>query len=102
MTLVSEQAEVIVVGGGQAGLTAGYYLTQANIPFVILHADPRVGDSWRARWDSLTLFTPAVYSGLPGLPFLATLSITQARTPSPTTSSNTPRGSSCRSDTTAA
>ena len=66
---MTEQTEVIVVGGGQAGLTAGYYLTQAKIPFVILHADTRVGDSWRARWDSLTLFTPAVYSDLPGLPF---------------------------------
>jgi cation diffusion facilitator CzcD-associated flavoprotein CzcO len=52
---VTEQAEVLVVGGGQAGLTAGYYLTQAKIPFVILHAGSRVGDSWRARWDSLTL-----------------------------------------------
>jgi putative flavoprotein involved in K+ transport len=66
---VSEQAEVIVVGGGQAGLTVGYYLTQAKIPFVILHAGARVGDSWRQRWDSLTLFTPAVYSALPGLLF---------------------------------
>jgi len=66
---VTEQAAVIVVGGGQAGLTAGYYLTRAKIPFVILHASARVGDSWRERWDSLTLFTPAVYSALPGLPF---------------------------------
>jgi putative flavoprotein involved in K+ transport len=66
---VTEQAEVIVVGGGQAGLAAGYYLTQAKIPFVILHSGSRVGDSWRERWDSLTLFTPAVYSALPGLPF---------------------------------
>ncbi len=66
---MTEQADVIVVGGGQAGLTAGYYLTQAKIPFVILHAGLRVGDSWRQRWDSLTLSTPAVYSGLPGLPF---------------------------------
>ena len=47
---MSEQAEVIVVGGGQAGLTAGYYQTQAKIPFVILHAAARVGDSWRGRW----------------------------------------------------
>jgi putative flavoprotein involved in K+ transport len=60
---------VIVVGGGQAGLTAGYYLTQAKIPFVILHAGSRIGDSWRARWDSLTLFTPALYSALPGMRF---------------------------------
>ena len=66
---MSEQPEVIVVGGGQAGLAAGYYLTQAKIPFVIVHAGTRVGDSWRERWDSLTLFTPAIYSALPGLPF---------------------------------
>jgi len=66
---VTEQTQVIVVGGGQAGLAAGYYLTQAKMPFVILHADSRIGDSWRARWDSLTLFTPAVYSDLPGLSF---------------------------------
>jgi putative flavoprotein involved in K+ transport len=98
---VSEQAEVIVVGGGQAGLTAGYYLTQSKIPFVILHADSRVGDSWRARWDSLTLFTPALYSALPGLRFPGDPSTTQARTPSLATLSNTPTRSSCRSDTTA-
>jgi putative flavoprotein involved in K+ transport len=66
---VTEQPEVIVVGGGQAGLAVGYYLTQAKIPFVILHADSRIGDSWRERWDSLTLFTPAVHSSLPGLRF---------------------------------
>jgi putative flavoprotein involved in K+ transport len=66
---VTAQAEVIVVGGGQAGLTVGYYLTQAKLPFVILHAGARVGDSWRERWHSLTLFTPAAYSTLPGLPF---------------------------------
>jgi putative flavoprotein involved in K+ transport len=66
---VTEQAEVIVVGGGQAALTAGYYLTRANIPFVILDAGSRVGDSWRERWDSLNLFTPALYSALPGLAF---------------------------------
>jgi putative flavoprotein involved in K+ transport len=66
---VSEQAEVVVVGGGQAALAAGYYLSQAKIPFVILHAGSRIGDSWRSRWDSLTLFTPAFYSALPSTRF---------------------------------
>ncbi len=66
---MTDQLEVIVVGGGQAALAAGYYLTEAKIPFVILHADSRVGDSWRQRWDSLTLFTTARYSSLPGLSF---------------------------------
>jgi putative flavoprotein involved in K+ transport len=64
-----ERTEVIVVGGGQAGLAAGYYLKEAKVPFLILDAGPRVGESWRRRWDSLTLFTTARYSALPGLPF---------------------------------
>jgi putative flavoprotein involved in K+ transport len=66
---MSERTEVIVVGGGQAGLTAGYYLRQTGIPFLILDAEPRSGQSWRERWDSLVLFTVARYSELPGLPF---------------------------------
>src|SRR6266700_8240928 len=66
---MAERAEVIVIGGGQAGLAAGYYLAQARIPFLILDAEARTGDSWRRRWDSLELFTAARYSALPGLPF---------------------------------
>ena len=58
-----------MVGGGQAGLAAGYYLSRACIPFVILDANQRIGDSWRRRWDSLQLFTVARYSALPGLLF---------------------------------
>jgi len=61
----------IVIGGGQAGLAAGYYLKRRGLPFVILDANERVGDSWRKRWDSLRLFTPARYDGLPGKPFPA-------------------------------
>lgn len=60
---------VLVVGGGQAGLAAGYYLSRARIPFLIVDAGERVGDSWRRRWDSLELFTVGRYSALPGLPF---------------------------------
>jgi putative flavoprotein involved in K+ transport len=66
---MAERTEVIVIGGGQAGLAAGYYLSQAQIPFVIADAEARAGDSWRRRWDSLELFTAARYSALPGLPF---------------------------------
>jgi putative flavoprotein involved in K+ transport len=66
---MAERAEVIVIGGGQAGLAAGYYLARARIPFLILDAEARAGDSWRRRWDSLELFTAARYSALPGLPF---------------------------------
>jgi putative flavoprotein involved in K+ transport len=66
-----ERFETIVIGGGQAGLAVGHHLAARDVDFVILDAATRVGDSWRQRWDSLRLFTPAAYSGLPGLPFPA-------------------------------
>jgi putative flavoprotein involved in K+ transport len=61
--------DVIVVGGGQAGLAIGYFLAQQGCNFAILEAAEEPAAAWRARWDSLKLFTPARYSGLPGLPF---------------------------------
>lgn len=60
-----------VVGGGQAGLAAGYYLRRAGIQFTILDRHPQIGDSWRRRWSSLRLFTPARISGLTGMRFPA-------------------------------
>jgi len=63
--------DVIVIGGGQAGLAMGYQLAQRDVDFLILDAAERSGDSWRKRWDSLTLFTPARYSSLPGMKFPA-------------------------------
>jgi putative flavoprotein involved in K+ transport len=67
----SEYFETVIIGGGQAGLATGYHLAKRDLPFVILDANQRIGDSWRKRWDSLRLFTPARYSGLPGMPFPA-------------------------------
>ena len=66
-----ERFETVVIGGGQAGLAVGHYLASDDADFVILDGASRVGDSWRRRWDSLRLFTPAAYSGLPGMPFTA-------------------------------
>jgi putative flavoprotein involved in K+ transport len=66
---MTERFDAVVIGGGQAGLSTGYYLTRRGLRFVILEAAARVGDSWRTRWDSLTLFSPARYSALPDLPF---------------------------------
>lgn len=66
-----ERYHTIVIGGSQAGLAAGQQLAARNIDFCILDAGKRVGDAWRQRWDSLRLFTPAGYSGLPGMPFPA-------------------------------
>jgi putative flavoprotein involved in K+ transport len=66
-----ERFDTIVIGAGQAGLAIGYELAARDIDFVILSDESRVGDNWRRRWDSLRLFTPARYSGLPGMPFPA-------------------------------
>ena len=67
----AERIHTVVIGGGQAGLAVGYYLARRGIPFVILEANERIGDTWRNRWDSLRLFTPARYDALPGMPFPA-------------------------------
>src|SRR5919205_1275116 len=66
-----ERVETVIIGGGQAGLSVGYHLARRDLPFVILDANERIGDSWRKRWDSLRLFTPARYDGIPGMPFPA-------------------------------
>ena len=63
--------QTIVIGGGQAGLAVGYHLAKRRLPFLILDANQRIGDAWRNRWDSLRLFNPARYAGLPGLAFPA-------------------------------
>jgi putative flavoprotein involved in K+ transport len=62
----AERIETVVVGGG---LSVGYHLAQRGLSFVILDANERIGDSWRKRWDSLRLFTPARFNGLDGMPF---------------------------------
>jgi putative flavoprotein involved in K+ transport len=67
----SERIDTVVIGGGQAGLSAGYHLARRGLPFVILDADSRIGDHWRERWDSLRLYSPAVHDSLPGFRFPA-------------------------------
>jgi len=70
-TFVNARVDTVVVGGGQTGLSVGYHLSRLGVPFVILDGSRRIGDSWRHRWDSLRLFTPARYAGLDGMPFPA-------------------------------
>jgi len=65
----AERFDVIVIGGGQAGLSVGYHLKQRGVRFAILDASPRIGDAWRKRWDSLKLFSPAWLDSLDGMPF---------------------------------
>jgi putative flavoprotein involved in K+ transport len=65
----TDALDVVVIGAGQAGLSIARHLRQEGLRFVVLDAADTIGDAWRSRWDSLTLFTPARYSALPGLPF---------------------------------
>ncbi|GAA2375806.1 ArsO family NAD(P)H-dependent flavin-containing monooxygenase [Nonomuraea africana] len=66
MTVRPRSVDVVVVGGGQAGLAAGYHLRRAGADFVILDAQEAPGGAWRHAWPSLRLFSPAQYSSLPG------------------------------------
>ena len=66
-----ERFQTVVIGAGQAGLSAGYHLARRGVSFVILDADARIGDHWRNRWDSLRLYSPARYDSLPGMRFPA-------------------------------
>ena len=61
--------EVVVVGGGQAGLAMGHHLARRGFDFTILDAGDGPAEAWRGRWDSLRLFTPARRDALPGRPF---------------------------------
>lgn len=61
-----DEVDVVVIGGGQAGLAAGYFLRRAGLEFVILDAQARPGGAWQHGWDSLHLFSPAAHSPLPG------------------------------------
>jgi len=66
-----ERYGTVVVGGGQAGLSAAHHLGRHGESCAVLEAGDRVGDQWRSRWASLRLFTSAKYDGLDGMPFPA-------------------------------
>lgn len=63
---MTQRTDVVVIGGGHAGLAAGYHLRRLGIEFVILDAQAAPGGAWQHTWDSLRLFSPAAYSSLPG------------------------------------
>jgi putative flavoprotein involved in K+ transport len=65
----TQHREVVVIGGGQAGLAVGHFLARQDRRFTILEAAGEPAAAWRTRWDSLRLFTPVRYDSLPGLDF---------------------------------
>jgi putative flavoprotein involved in K+ transport len=69
VTPAAQHHEVVVIGGGQAGLAIGHFLAQQGRRFTIVEAASEPAAVWRSRWDSIRLFTPARYDGLPGLAF---------------------------------
>ena len=71
MATGAEHFETVIVGGGQAGLAAAYHLRKRGRSHVVLDANQRIGESWRQRWPSLRLYTPAKFDGLPGMRFPA-------------------------------
>ena len=90
-----EHVETVIIGGGQAGLSVGYYLQQQGHHFVILDAHARIGDAWRKRWDSLRLFTPATAAS-PGCLFQHRAIRSRPKMRWPTTWRPTRRASSYR------
>jgi putative flavoprotein involved in K+ transport len=65
----AEQTDVLVVGAGQSGLALGYHLQRRGREVLLVDRNERIGDSWRRRWDSLKLYSPASRDGLPGMSF---------------------------------
>jgi cation diffusion facilitator CzcD-associated flavoprotein CzcO len=71
MTTHECSLDILIIGAGQAGLAAGYYLRQTPYRFQLIESHSRIGESWRQRYDSLILFTvrsPFVRSALPVAP----------------------------------
>ena len=67
--MTTEQFDTVIIGGGQAGLSTAYHLSTRGERCVVLDAHDHVGDIWRQRFDSLRLYSPAKYDGLPGWAF---------------------------------
>ncbi|MGW0117185.1 ArsO family NAD(P)H-dependent flavin-containing monooxygenase [Streptomyces sp. NPDC003327] len=63
---MTQVVDVVVIGGGQSGLAAGYHLRRLGLGFVVLDAQAAPGGAWQHTWDSLHLFSPAAFSSLPG------------------------------------
>ena len=60
--------DLIIIGGGQSALACAYFLRRKDIDYLILDDQDSCGGSWKHTWESLTLFSPAEHSSLPGWP----------------------------------
>jgi putative flavoprotein involved in K+ transport len=69
--MTTQHIETLIIGAGQAGLSTGYHLQRLGRPFLIVDGHERLGDNWRHQWDTLKLYSPAKYDGLPGYSFPA-------------------------------
>jgi putative flavoprotein involved in K+ transport len=69
--MTTQHIETLIIGAGQAGLSTAYHLQRLGRPCLVVDANQRIGDNWRQQWDTLKLYSPARYDGLPGLPFPA-------------------------------
>ena len=58
--------DLIIIGGGQSALACGYYLRRTELDYIILDNQEQCGGAWQKAWDSMTLFSPAEHSSLPG------------------------------------
>ena len=67
--MTSTPDSVVIIGGGQSGLAGAFAVRDAGMRPVLLEAGDRTVGSWPDYYDSLTLFSPARYSGFPGAPF---------------------------------
>ena len=66
-----QDVETVIIGAGQAGLATAQRLRKRDRDCVVLDHSQRIGDNWRRQWDSLRLYSPARYDGLPGMRFPA-------------------------------
>jgi putative flavoprotein involved in K+ transport len=64
-----QHIETLIVGAGQAGLATGYHLGRLGREFLVVDGNARIGDNWRCHYDSLRLYSPARFDGLPGMGF---------------------------------
>jgi len=58
--------DIIIIGGGQAGISVAYFLKRTDFSYLILDDQKSPGGAWQHTWDSLKLFSPSTYSSLSG------------------------------------